>query len=159
MPVKKVCIEEKSVDFNILQLLLFEVLVWVCCFKCRAVEKKMRARLGTRFGVLLLIIGQWRRKRDVDSISEPQLQSEFQTLSELCLNLCSWKWLTFRLIRMIPSGMRCLWEISIISSLRETSWRPLRNISKEMTEKDGGFLTSLRRLKKHLKKMSFLWRL
>ena len=58
MPVKKVCIEEKSVDFNILQLLLFEVLVWVCCFKCRAVEKKMRARLGTRFGVLLLIIGQ-----------------------------------------------------------------------------------------------------
>ena len=33
----------------------------------------------------------------------------------------------------IPAGIRCLWEISIRSPLRETSQRPFRNISKEMT--------------------------
>ena len=32
-----------------------------------------------------------------------------------------------------PAGMRFLWEISIRSSFRGTSHRPLRNISKEMT--------------------------
>ena len=32
-----------------------------------------------------------------------------------------------------PAGMRCLWEISIKPPLRETSQRPLRNISKKMT--------------------------
>ena len=32
-----------------------------------------------------------------------------------------------------PAGMACLWEISIIPPLRETSQRPLRNISKKMT--------------------------
>ena len=30
-----------------------------------------------------------------------------------------------------PAGMRCLWDVSNRSPLRETSQRPLRNISKE----------------------------
>ena len=67
--------------------------------------------------------------------------------------------------------MRCLWEISIRSALRETCQRPLRNFSKEMTfcdvfktsQKDlkiGVFcVTSLRRLEHISKKMSFPWRL
>ena len=50
-----------------------------------------------------------------------------------------------------PAGMRCPWEISIKSLLKETSQRPLRNISKEMT-----FCDSFKRSQIYLKK-SFLW--
>ena len=67
--------------------------------------------------------------------------------------------------------MRCVWEISIRSPLRETPKRLLRNISKEMTfwrhlqdvsntsQKDVFFVMSLRRLKNTSKMMSFVWRL
>ena len=48
--------------------------------------------------------------------------------------------------------MRCLWEISIRSPLRETFQRPLRNISKDVF-----FVTSLRYLKYMSKKMSFFF--
>ena len=86
-----------------------------------------------------------------------------------------------------PAGGRSLWELSIRYPLRETSQRPFRNISKEMTfcdifktyqihlKNDVFFVTSLRRLKNILKrcicvtslrrlqriwrKMSFPWRL
>ena len=55
--------------------------------------------------------------------------------------------------------MRCLWDVSKRSPLRETSQRPLRNISKETSQihlkKDGFFETFLRRLKYISKKMSF----
>ena len=34
---------------------------------------------------------------------------------------------------LYPAGMRCLWEISVRSLLREISQRPLRNISKGMS--------------------------
>ena len=47
--------------------------------------------------------------------------------------------------------MRCLWDLSIKSPLRETSQRPLRKISKETSF----FVTSLRHLKYISKKMSF----
>ena len=87
-----------------------------------------------------------------------------------------------------PARMRCLWEISIRSPLRETSQGTLRNISEEMTflrrledvsnasqkrclfcdvcktsqkhlKKDVFCMTSLRCLKHISKKMSFLWHL
>ena len=90
-------------------------------------------------------------------------------------------------IDSFPSGMRCFWEISIRSLLRETSQRPLTNISKGMTflwrlydvsntsqkrcifcdifimfqkhlKKDVFCMTSLRRLEHISKKMSFPWR-
>ena len=38
-----------------------------------------------------------------------------------------------RIFRQYPAGMRCLWEISIKSTLRQTTQRPLRIISKETT--------------------------
>ena len=38
-----------------------------------------------------LNLGQWRKKRDVDPILEPQLQSEFKQFWKLYLNLCSRK--------------------------------------------------------------------
>ena len=50
--------------------------------------------------------------------------------------------------------MRCLWEISIRSPLREIFQRPLRNISKDVF-----FVMSLRRLKYISKNISFSWRL
>ena len=53
--------------------------------------------------------------------------------------------------RLGPAGMRCLWEISIRSLFRETSQRPIKNISEKMTF----FVTSLRRLKYISKKMLF----
>ena len=40
-----------------------------------------------------LNIGQWRRKCEVNSISKPQLQIGFKPSWNLCLNLCSRKWL------------------------------------------------------------------
>ena len=63
-----------------------------------------------------------------------------------------------------PAGVRSLWELSIRYPLRETSQRPFRNISKEMTfcdvyktfqihlKKDVFFVTSLRHLKNILKR-------
>ena len=63
-----------------------------------------------------------------------------------------------------PAGVRSLWELSIRYPLRETSQRPFRNISKEMTfcdvfktfqvhlKKDVFFVTSLRRRKNILKR-------
>ena len=50
-----------------------------------------------------------------------------------------------------PAVMRCLWEISIRSPLRETSQRPLRNISR-----DDFFVTYLRPFKNISKRMSFV---
>ena len=50
-----------------------------------------------------------------------------------------------------PAGMRCLWEISIRS--------PLREISQKHLKRDIFFVTSLRCLKNISKKMSFVWRL
>ena len=40
---------------------------------------------------------------------------------------------TFLWLVLHPAGMRCLWEISVRSPLREISQRPLRNMSKEMS--------------------------
>ena len=68
----------------------------------------------------------------------------------------------------IPTGMRCLWDVSIRSPLRETSQRPLGNTSKETffcdvfktsqihLKKDIFFVASLRRLKYISEKISFL---
>ena len=67
--------------------------------------------------------------------------------------------------------MRCLWEISIWSLLRETSQRPLRNVSKKMTlcdvfktsqihlKIDVLFVASSRRPKNISENMSFVGRL
>ena len=40
---------------------------------------------------LSLNVGEWRRKREVDSISKPELQIRFKKSSKLCLNLGSYK--------------------------------------------------------------------
>ena len=60
-------------DSNNLESMLFKVLRRVC--------------------LLSWNIGQWRRKWEVDSILEPQLQSGFKQFWKLYLNLCSRKWL------------------------------------------------------------------
>ena len=56
-------------------------------------------------------IGQWRRKWEVDSILEPQLQSGFKQFWKLYLNLCSRKWLNSsrsRVINLIPLRLQQL---------------------------------------------------
>ena len=74
-------------------------------------------------------------------------------------------------IDSFPSGMRCFWEISIRSLLRETSQRPLTNISKGMTflwrlydvsntsQKRCIFCDIFIMFKNIPKKMSFVWHL
>ena len=74
-------------------------------------------------------------------------------------------------LRNSPVGTWCPWEISIRSPLRETSQRPLRNISEKIaflrrlpdisktSKKDVLCVTSLRCLEPISKKMSFPWRL
>ena len=53
------------------------------------------------------------------------------------------KWITLAFkLNTYPAAMRCLWEISIRSPLREIFQRPFRNISKDVF-----FVTSLRYLK------------
>ena len=54
-----------------------------------------------RVCLLLLYIGQWRRKREIDSIPEPQLQSGFKQFWKLYLNLCLRKLFSSRRSRMI----------------------------------------------------------
>ena len=56
-------------------------------------------------------IRQWRRKWEVDSILEPQLQGGFKEFWKLYLNLCSCKWLNSsrsRVINLIPLRLRQL---------------------------------------------------
>ena len=66
-------------------------------------------------------IGQWRRKWEVDSILEPQLQSGFKQFWKLYLNLCSRKWLNSsrsRVINLIPlrlQQLKKLFDLGLIN--------------------------------------------
>ena len=64
-----------------------------------------------RICLSVIYMGQWRRKSVVDSISKPQLQNGFKESWELCLKLCSRKWLKSSrslVINLIPLG---LWQL------------------------------------------------
>ena len=68
----------------------------------------------TRVRLSVIYLGQWRRKRAVDSISKPQLQNGFKESWKLCLNLCSRKWLKpsrSLVINLIPLG---LWQLKTL---------------------------------------------
>ena len=74
--------------------------------------------------ILLLNIGQWRRKWKVYSVFEPQLQSGFKHFLKLYLKLCSRKWLSSRRSSVKSSGRKYL-HIRIFLKIKQ-DW-PLYN--------------------------------
>ena len=91
----RVCVKKESLDSNILESMLFKVL--------------------RRVSLLSWNIGHRRRKLQVDSILELQLQSGFKQFGKLYLNLCSHKWLNSsrsRVINLIPLRLHQLKKLS-----------------------------------------------
>ena len=83
-----------------------------------------------------------------------------------------WRDFTKKSFRSYPTGMRCLWEISIISLHWERHLRNLLETSQKRwlfwdvfktsqihPQKDVSFVTPLRRLKNISKKISYVWHL
>ena len=121
-PNKRVCVKQESLDSNILESMLFKVLRRVC--------------------LLSWNIGQWRRKWEVDSILEPQLQSGFKQFWKLYLNLCSRKWLNSsrsRVINLIPlrlQQLKKLFGLGLINlrilSLKILKFSELRSLGSKL---------------------------